>query len=98
MFALQDAARELRVQLNAHLDKNGYVSQLLLGLEPWLTLAETGRISHPVDSGNIPGAYLFTEQGLQEYNDLDKAYSHFIIQISGRGKMVEELKRRWEAD
>lgn len=92
---LQKAAQNLRYQLNRHLDKNEYVRQLALTLEPILEQAEQSSILEPLHS--VPGGYLFSEYGLDELDDLGKAYSNFYVQVKDLEDLVEIVRQMRES-
>jgi hypothetical protein len=45
--------------------------------------ARAGKIVSPMEWRDVPGAYGFTEGGLQKYADLEIAYAEFKIEITG---------------
>jgi hypothetical protein len=45
--------------------------------------AERGQIHTAVQWRDIPGNYLFTEEGLQQYPALESAFSRFCIELTG---------------
>ena len=90
--ALKIAAAEMRFQINAHLGKSEYVSQLAQVLEPLLEKAENKLVNEPINIGKVPGEYFFTEYGLRKFEALDKAYAGFFIQLVGAEDFVKTLE------
>ena len=80
---LSSSARVLEGKLKEHMNKDVQVSHLYNDLRPLLELAKSRRILTPIEVGAVPGRYRFTENGLQEYSDLEHAYAVFSIEITG---------------
>ncbi|MEG1039401.1 MAG: hypothetical protein RSE94_05715 [Pseudomonas sp.] len=57
--------------------------QLGVELEPLLDLAEQQMILRPMEWHDIPGRYLFTEEGLQQHAELEHAFAEFRIELTG---------------
>jgi hypothetical protein len=66
-------------------------------LEPLLVLVETGQIRTPMEWRDIPGRYLFTEEGLQQYAALEQAFAEFKIELTGgESPTLRRLKAQME--
>lgn len=60
-----------------------------------LNAAKQQRIRTPMEWRDIPGSYLFTEEGLQQYADLEHAFAEFRIELSGgESPTLHKLKAR----
>lgn len=92
---LKAKARALRASLRQHLACDPAVGQLQRELEDLLRRAEAGSLEAPVQWRDIPGRYLFTEQGLQQYRELEQAYAEFCIEASGgESPALRKLRER----
>jgi hypothetical protein len=80
---LKEKTLTLRATLNALKDKDLAAAALAADLEPLMFLAERGQIPTPMEWRDIPGRYLFTEQGLQQYTELEQAFAEFRIELTG---------------
>ncbi|ELP96776.1 hypothetical protein A987_23770 [Pseudomonas syringae BRIP34881] len=63
-------------------------------IEPLMELAEFGIITAKLQWEDIPGRYLFTEEGLQQYSHLEHAFAEFRIELTGgETPLLRRLKR-----
>lgn len=81
--ALKTTAHALRIKLDFYKDQDPAAAALYAQMEPWLNQAEHGQITAPVQWRDLHGHYLFTEEGLQQYQDLERAYAAFCIELTG---------------
>ncbi|MFJ3485580.1 hypothetical protein ACIPL1_19640 [Pseudomonas sp. NPDC090202] len=81
--ALRIAAQRFREQLDCHRLCHPAVATLGTELEPLMAKAGRGQIQTPMEWRDIPGAYLFTEEGLQQYPALEHAFAEFRIELTG---------------
>lgn len=77
------SATVLEACFNEAADLSSQVAGLYGDLKPYLEKAQKGKVNAPIAKSRIPGAYLFSEGELREYPDLERAYVHFRMQISG---------------
>ncbi|MBP1146031.1 hypothetical protein JOE33_002954 [Pseudomonas sp. PvP027] len=80
---IEFSAKVLEGKLKEYALKDDEASRLYDDLRPLLELAKSRRIISPIQWGKIPGRYRFTENGLQEYRELEEAYAVFSIEITG---------------
>ena len=80
---LKEKALKLRAAIDALKAQDPAAAKLAVELEPLLVLAETGQIRTPMEWRDIPGRYLFTEEGLQQYAALEQAFAEFKIELTG---------------
>ncbi|KJZ43078.1 MULTISPECIES: hypothetical protein [Pseudomonas] len=80
---LEASAIDLEQQLIRHSTLTPDAADLYRGLKPLLELVKTGKIVTPIEWGEIPGQYFFTEKGLQIFEELEEAYAKFSIEITG---------------
>ena len=80
---LKEKALKLRAAIDALKAQDPAAAKLAVELEPLLVLAETGQIRTPMEWRDIPGRYLFTEEGLQQYAALEHAFAEFKIELTG---------------
>ena len=80
---LKEKALKLRAAIDALKAQDPAAAKLAVELEPLLILAETGQIRTPMEWRDIPGRYLFTEEGLQQYAALEHAFAEFKIELTG---------------
>lgn len=80
---LSSSARILEAKLKEYASKDVQALHLYNDLRVLLELAKSRSIISPIQWGKIPGCYRFTENGLQEYSDLEEAYAVFSIEITG---------------
>jgi hypothetical protein len=59
--------------------------------------ARNGRILTPLEWGDVPGSYGFTEGQLRQYRDLEAAYARFRVEITGGESPVLRALRFGEA-
>lgn len=89
---LRASAEHLERVLNQYPDSED-VQSLLRALRPLLDDAKAGRISQPIDSVGVPGAYNFGDGLYVPYRDPDlgHAYSRFITEL--QGGLTEQERR-----
>ncbi|MFA1026150.1 MULTISPECIES: hypothetical protein [Pseudomonas syringae group] len=80
---IEFSAKVLEEKLKEYAVKDNEALRFYEDLKPLLELAKSRRILSPIQWGKIPGRYRFTENGLQEYSDLEEAYAVFSIEITG---------------
>ena len=80
---LKEKTLKLRSAIDALKAKDPAVTQLDLELSPLMDRAERGQIRTPLEWRDIPGRYLFTEDGLQQYAELELAFAEFKIELTG---------------
>ncbi|PBQ11622.1 hypothetical protein B1F69_00985 [Pseudomonas syringae] len=83
MDKVEFSAKKLEEKLEEYSSKDPQAFHLHNDLRPLLKLAKSRRILTPIEAGAVPGRYRFTENGLQEYSDLEHAYAVFSIEITG---------------
>ena len=94
---LKEKALKLRAAIDALKAKDSAAAKLAVELEPLLILAERGQIRAPMEWRDIPGRYLFTEEGLQQYADLEHAFAEFKIELTGgESPTLRRLKAQME--
>ncbi|MBC8999897.1 hypothetical protein IAI51_25555 [Pseudomonas sp. N40(2020)] len=82
-FLLERSAKTLEEVVSQYLLDDAEVESLSYTLSKLIADARAGKIVSPVEWGDVPGAYSFTEGGLRKYSDLEKAYAEFKIEVSG---------------
>lgn len=80
---LKEKTLKLRSAIDELKAKDPAVTQLDLELSPLMDWAERGQIRTPLEWRDIPGRYLFTEDGLQQYAELELAFAEFKIELTG---------------
>lgn len=80
---LKQKSLQLRLVLDSLKAKDPAAMKLILELEPLLNAADQQLIRSPMEWRDIPGRYLFTEEGLQQYADLEHAFAEFRIELTG---------------
>ncbi|ARD13979.1 hypothetical protein [Pseudomonas savastanoi] len=80
---IEISAKNLDDKLKEYVDRDVQVARLYDDLRPLLELAKSRNILSPLEVGEVPGRYRFTEKGLQRYSDLEHAYAVFSIEITG---------------
>ncbi|WP_080231908.1 hypothetical protein [Pseudomonas syringae] len=80
---IEISAKNLEGKLKEYLGREVQVARLYDDLRPLLELAKSRNILSPLEVGEVPGRYRFTENGLQRYSDLEHAYAVFSIEITG---------------
>ncbi|GFZ59773.1 MULTISPECIES: hypothetical protein [Pseudomonas] len=80
---IEISAKNLEDKLKEYVDRDVQVARLYDDLRPLLELAKSRNILSPLEVGEVPGRYRFTEKGLQRYSDLEHAYAVFSIEITG---------------
>jgi hypothetical protein len=94
---LKEKTLRLRSTIDALMAEDPAVAQLDLELAPLMDRAERGRIRTPLEWRDIPGCYLFTEDGLQQYAELELAFAVFKIElIGGESPTLRRLKTQME--
>ncbi|MGE7989481.1 hypothetical protein ACQKPE_00205 [Pseudomonas sp. NPDC089554] len=83
IYALRQKSIALRVIIDRLKSCDPAAMKLSTALNPLLYAAEQQRIRTPVEWRDIPGRYLFTEAGLQQYADLEHAFAEFRIELTG---------------
>ncbi|MGZ9708616.1 hypothetical protein ACXX81_21710 [Pseudomonas sp. GNP013] len=92
---LKEKTLKLRAAIDALKAKDPAVEKLGIELEPLMTRAERGLIHTPMEWRDIPGRYLFTEEGLQQYSKLEHAFAEFRIElIGGESPTLRKLKEK----
>jgi len=89
---LRASAEHLEGVLNEYPDSDD-VQSLLGALRPLLDDAKAGRISQPIDSVSVPGAYNFGDGLYVPYRspDVGEAYAQFTTELAGG---LSEQERR----
>ncbi|MBV7477300.1 hypothetical protein [Pseudomonas sp. PDM31] len=80
---LKEKSLKLRTAIDALRAKDPVADKLDLELAPLMDLVERGQIRKPMEWRDIPGRYLFTEEGLQQYAELEHAFAEFRIELTG---------------
>ena len=80
---LKEKTLKLRSAIDALKAKDPAVTQLDLELAPLMDRAERSQIRTPLEWRDIPGRYLFTEHGLQQFAELELAFAEFKIELTG---------------
>ncbi|MGB5955900.1 hypothetical protein [Pseudomonas sp.] len=80
---LKQKSLKLRVVIDSLKDQVSEAMQLSIELEPLLKAADQKLVSMPMEWRDIPGRYLFTEGGLQQYAELEHAFAEFRIELTG---------------
>lgn len=94
---LKEKTQKLRAAIDALKAKDPAAAKLAVELEPLLILAERGQIRAPMEWRDIPGRYLFTEEGLQQYAELEHAFAEFKIELTGgESPTLRRLKAQME--
>ncbi|MNM46965.1 hypothetical protein D3C81_579220 [compost metagenome] len=81
--ALKQKSLKLRMIIDSLKAKGPAAMKLSVELEPLLNAADQQLIRSPMKWRDIPGRYLFTEEGLQQYADLEHAFAEFRIELTG---------------
>lgn len=94
---LKEKALKLRAAIDALKAQDPAAAKLAVELEPLLVLAERDQIRTPMEWRDIPGRYLFTEEGLQQYAELEHAFAEFKIELTGgESPTLRRLKAQME--
>ncbi|AQS83643.1 MAG: hypothetical protein ABF876_05770 [Acetobacter aceti] len=88
---IRKTAEELEFVLNKYCDVNEYAGYLKNSMMPFVDDAKAGKITKPVEWGDVPGGILFDERGLSQFDDLEDAYANFKHEITGG--MTEDRKK-----
>lgn len=92
---LKTKALQLRAAINALKATDPAAAKLSMELEHLMKMAECGQIQSPMQWRDIPGRYLFTEEGLQQYPALEHAFAEFKIELTGgESPTLARLKRQ----
>ncbi|HFL2185482.1 TPA: hypothetical protein ACG3DQ_000449 [Pseudomonas putida] len=95
IYALRQKSIALRVIINRLKSHDPAAMKLSVELALLLNAAKQQRIRTPMEWRDIPGSYLFTEEGLQQYADLEHAFAEFRIELSGgESPTLHKLKAR----
>ena len=81
--ALRQKTIALRVMIDRLKSHDPAAMKLSLALKLLLNAAQQQQIRTPMEWRDIPGSYLFTEEGLQQYADLEHAFAEFRIELTG---------------
>ncbi|RAU47866.1 MULTISPECIES: hypothetical protein [unclassified Pseudomonas] len=90
---LKNAAVKLEEQLERYSKKDPEVMALYSDLKPLLERSKTGTLLGSIEIGQVPGRYRFTERNLQQYAELEEAYAHFSIEVTGGETLALKLFR-----
>ncbi|VVO63575.1 hypothetical protein PS850_00943 [Pseudomonas fluorescens] len=94
---LKEKALQLRAAIAALKSTDPAAAKLSVELEPLLILAERGQIQTSMEWRDIPGRHLFTENGLQQYPQLEHAFAEFKIELTGgESPTLRRLKAQME--
>jgi hypothetical protein len=80
---LKEKTLKLRSVIDALKAIDPAVAKLDQELAPLMDRAERGQIRTPMEWRDIPGRHLFTEDGLQQYAELELAFAEFKIELTG---------------
>ena len=80
---LKETALKLRSAIDALKAMDPAVTRLDQELAPLMDRADRGQIRTPLEWRDIPGRFLFTEEGLQQYAELELAFAEFKIELTG---------------
>lgn len=80
---LAQAAKELESRFGDPVPLSQRVAGLYNDLKPYIEKAKKGELDTPMEKSSVPGGYLFNDGELRPYPDLERAYVHFRVQISG---------------
>ncbi|KPX63419.1 hypothetical protein ALO39_100487 [Pseudomonas syringae pv. lapsa] len=91
---LKQKTQKLREVIEDLKKSDHVVEKLRAEIEPLMKLAESGMITVELQWRDIPGRYLFTEEGLQQYPHLEHAFAEFRIELTGgETPLLHKLKR-----
>lgn len=94
IYALRQKSIALRVIIDRLKSHDPAAMKLSVELTLLLNAAKQQRIRTPMEWRDIPGSYLFTEEGLQQYADLEHAFAEFRIELSGASPLPCTSSRR----
>lgn len=80
---LKQKSLKLRLIIDSLKAQDPAALKLSVELEPLMTAADQELIRTPMEWRDIPGRYLFTEEGLQRYGELEHAFAEFRIELTG---------------
>ncbi|WBM35128.1 MULTISPECIES: hypothetical protein [Pseudomonas] len=80
---LKQESVKLRLLIDSLKAQDPAAMKLCVELEPLLHAAEQQLIHCAMEWRDIPGHSLFTEEGLQQYADLEHAFAEFRIELTG---------------
>ncbi len=77
-------------------DSSPQMAALFGDMKLYIEIAKRGEIDTPIEKSSVPGGYLFNDGELRPYPDLERAYVHFRVQISGglskkQEKILEQI-------
>ncbi|PZQ35055.1 MAG: hypothetical protein DI560_26965 [Pseudomonas putida] len=81
--SLKQKSLKLRLIIDSLKAQDPAALKLRVELEPLMTAADQELIRTPMEWRDIPGRYLFTEEGLRRYRELEHAFAEFRIELSG---------------
>ncbi|MEQ4315806.1 hypothetical protein ABNM01_22825 [Pseudomonas syringae] len=91
---LKQKTQKLREVIENLKKSDHVVEKLRAEIEPLMEMAESGMITAKLQWRDIPGRYLFTEEGLQQYSHLEHAFAEFRIELTGgETPLLRKLKR-----
>ncbi|MFA0945664.1 MULTISPECIES: hypothetical protein [Pseudomonas syringae group] len=91
---LKQKTQKLREVIEGLKKSDHVVEKLRAEIEPLMQMAESGMITAKLQWRDIPGRYLFTEEGLQQYSHLEHAFAEFRIELTGgETPLLRKLKR-----
>lgn len=92
---LRIKAIDLELLLWSYSKKDHAAMELLKMLSELIKDSKLQKIEAPLEWRVIPGARLFSEDGLSKYSDLEKAFADFRIEITGgESPALKRLKAR----
>jgi hypothetical protein len=99
ILALENAAIELRKQLNIYKATDPPAMVLYNQLEGLMTAAERGEILQKMEAREIPGHRIMDDSNLRGHRELSEAYSNFFVElIEGREtetfKMIQDMIKK----
>ncbi len=80
---LKEKSLSLRAEIDTLVATVPAAATMRQALASLMTQAEQGHVHAPMAWRDIPGWYLFTEAGLQQYSDLERAFGEFRIELTG---------------
>ncbi|WP_061301569.1 hypothetical protein [Janthinobacterium agaricidamnosum] len=80
---LKTCASELDQLLARYGQTDAEAASLHRSLGSLIGQALAGTLAAPLEWGEIPGGYYFTEGTLRQFSDLERAYAAFKIELTG---------------
>ena len=78
--------------LKQHSETDATAAEALNSLKKLLENAMSGKITSPLQWGDVPCGYLFVEGALGKYKGLEEAYAEFKVEItSGNDPLMEKI-------